>query len=94
MNLSSLSGAGVDSRLKGRMLRPSSKINQLIQGQKSPKAIIHGSTFSKKKKSTKMRDIGKNDQGLDQEDMDVLRNVNPDMLNQTIGMTSVEGLDQ
>ena len=41
-----------------------------------------------------MRDIGKNDQGLDQEDMDVLRNVNPDMLNQTIGMTSVEGLDQ
>mgnify|MGYP006091303081 CR=1 FL=1 len=41
-----------------------------------------------------MRDIGKPDQGLDEQDMDVLRNVNPDMLNQTIGMASAEGLDQ
>jgi len=78
------------------MLRPSSKINQLIQSQKSPKAIIDGSTFSKKKKSSKMRDIGNKSptNGLDEQDMDVLRNVNPDMLNQTVGMASHEDLDQ
>ena len=92
MNLSTLSGAET-SKLKGRMLRPSSKINELIQSQKSPKAIINGSTFSKKKKSSKLRDIGKQ-QGLDEEEMEVLRNVNPDMLNQTMGMTSNEGLEQ
>ena len=73
------------------MLRPSSKINQLIQSQKSPKAVIDGSTFAKKKKSSKMRDernaVGEEGEksptahGLDENDMDVLRNANPDMLN-------------
>ena len=33
-------------------------------------------------------------QGLDEQDMDVLRNANPDMLNQTVGMASHEELDQ
>lgn len=31
--------------------------------------------------------------GLDENDMDVLRNANPDMLNQTVGMASHEDLD-
>ena len=81
------------------MLRPSSKINQLIQSQKSPTAIINGSTFSKKKKSSKLNNKFKEAEksprhGLDEQDMDVLRNANPDMLNQTVGMTSHEDLEQ